>query len=198
MYKVMEAIRELQVNWFEWTECIYTYIYCLVAKSCSTLCDPMDCSPPGSSVHGISQARILEWIVISFSRGSSQPRDQTLISCICKWILYHWAAIGLPYTHTHTHTHTHTQIWRSKVRRGKRGSQGPDDESPRSLTRNYLVAYRKGQEVSCHIRDAREMPGWFQPCCGRSIRVLQALADPCWRPWEIVLGFKVGKLTWWT
>ena len=45
-----------------------------VAQSCSTLCDPMDCSLPGSSVHGIFQAIVLEWIAISFSRGSSQPR----------------------------------------------------------------------------------------------------------------------------
>ena len=48
----------------------------LVAQSCPTLCDPMDCSPPGSSVHGILQARVLEWIAIPFSSGSSQPRDQ--------------------------------------------------------------------------------------------------------------------------
>ena len=48
---------------------------CLVAKSCPTLRDPMDCSPPGSSVHGISQARILEWVAIPFSRGSPRPRD---------------------------------------------------------------------------------------------------------------------------
>ena len=47
----------------------------LVTPSCPTLCDPMDCSPPGSSVHGISQARVLEWVAISFSRGSSLPRD---------------------------------------------------------------------------------------------------------------------------
>ena len=46
----------------------------LVSQSCLTLCNPMDCSPPGSSVHGISQTRTLEWVVISFSRGSSQPR----------------------------------------------------------------------------------------------------------------------------
>ena len=46
----------------------------LVANSCSTLCNPMDCSPPGSSVHGISQARILEWVAISFSRGLPDPR----------------------------------------------------------------------------------------------------------------------------
>ena len=42
---------------------------------CPTLCDPMDCSPPGSSVHGILQARILEWVTMPFSKGSSQPRD---------------------------------------------------------------------------------------------------------------------------
>ena len=47
----------------------------------SDSCDPIYCSPPGSSVHGISQARILEWVVISFSRGSSPPRDQTCVSC---------------------------------------------------------------------------------------------------------------------
>ena len=49
----------------------------LIAKSCSTLCDPLDCSPPGSSVHGISQARVLERGTIASSRGSSQPRDRT-------------------------------------------------------------------------------------------------------------------------
>ena len=47
----------------------------LVTQSCLTLFDPMDCSPPGSSVHGILQARILEWVAISISRGSSQLRD---------------------------------------------------------------------------------------------------------------------------
>ena len=52
------------------------------AQSCLTLCYPMDCSPPGSSVHGIFLARILEWVAIYFSRGSSQPRDQTQVSCI--------------------------------------------------------------------------------------------------------------------
>ena len=54
----------------------------LVAQSCLTLCDLIDCSLPGSSVHGIFQARILEWVAISFSRGSSQPRDGTQVSSI--------------------------------------------------------------------------------------------------------------------
>ena len=60
---------------------------CLVAKSCPILCDLMDCSPPGSSVHGIFKARILEWVSISFSRTSSRPRDWTLISCTDRRIL---------------------------------------------------------------------------------------------------------------
>ena len=49
---------------------------------CPTLCDPMDCSLLGSSVHGIILARILEWVVISSSRGSAQPRDRTRVSCV--------------------------------------------------------------------------------------------------------------------
>ena len=53
-----------------------------VAQSCPTLCNPVDCSLPGSSVHAIFQARILEWVAVSFSRGSSQLRDQTQVSCI--------------------------------------------------------------------------------------------------------------------
>ena len=53
-----------------------------VTQSCLTLCDPMDCSPPGFSIHGIFQALVLEWVAISFSRGSSQPRDWTQVSHI--------------------------------------------------------------------------------------------------------------------
>ena len=56
--------------------------FVLVAQLCLTLRSPMDCSPSGSSVHGILQARILEWVAISFSRGSSHPRGQTQVSCI--------------------------------------------------------------------------------------------------------------------
>ena len=62
---------------------------------CPTLCDPMDYSPPGSSIHGIFQARIQEWIAISFSRGSSQARDWTQVSCIGRQILYHCAIRGV-------------------------------------------------------------------------------------------------------
>ena len=70
-----------------------TYRCCcwLVAQSCPTLCDPTRCSLPGSSVHGVLQARTLEWVAISLSRGSSRPRDWTCISCNDRWILYQWA-----------------------------------------------------------------------------------------------------------
>ena len=57
--------------------------------SCPTLCDPMDCSPPGSSMHGILQARILVWGAVCSSRGSFRPRYQTQVSCTGKQILYH-------------------------------------------------------------------------------------------------------------
>ena len=66
--------------------------WCLVAKSCLTLSNPKSCSPPSSSVHGISQARILEWVAISFSRGSLWPREWTRVSCTGRGvILYRWA-----------------------------------------------------------------------------------------------------------
>ena len=65
---------------------------CSVNPSCLSLCNPRDCSPPGSSVRGISQARILEWVAISFSGGSSWPRDGThisYVSCLGRQVLYH-------------------------------------------------------------------------------------------------------------
>ena len=70
-------------------------VWCVLTQPCLTPRNPMDCSPPGSSVHGILQARILEWVAISFSRGSSWLRDQIHSSCgSCpgRWILYHWTA----------------------------------------------------------------------------------------------------------
>ena len=80
----------LQFNHF--SKIYYISCCCLVTKSCLTLCYPMDCSLPGSSVHGISQARIVEWVATFFSRGSSWPRHWTQVSCISRWILYHWTS----------------------------------------------------------------------------------------------------------
>ena len=71
-------------------------------QTCLAVCVPMDCSPRGSSVHGIFQARILEWVAISFSRGYSPPRDQTWVLCIAGRFFTNWATreivkIWLPY-----------------------------------------------------------------------------------------------------
>ena len=96
------AFKRTYINWHFHEELVnvvpYLYI-CLRAKllqSCLTLCDPMDCSPLGTSVHRILQARIVKWVVIPFSRGSSWPRNQTCVSCIGRWILYHWTTREAP------------------------------------------------------------------------------------------------------
>ena len=71
-------------------------MYSQPLQSCPTLCDPMDCSPPGSSVQGSSEARMLEWVAISFSRGSSPLRDWTQVSWTAGQILYHLSHKGSP------------------------------------------------------------------------------------------------------
>ena len=72
------------------------FVLCSVAQSCPALCDPVDCGPPGSSVHGILQARVLEWVAIPFSRGSFPSRDRTRVSCIGRWVLYRLSHQGSP------------------------------------------------------------------------------------------------------
>ena len=71
---------------------IRTFVVWLLSHVC-LFCDPMDCNPPGSSVHGILQARILEWVAISFSRGSSQSRDWVQVSCLVGRF-FTWEASG--------------------------------------------------------------------------------------------------------
>ena len=95
----------LKGRWCPVKFCNFLLLYCLylkhsgyaseVTQSCLTLCDPVDCNPPGSSVHGILQARILEWVAISFSRGSSRPGDQTQVSCTAGRRVKLWATRDL-------------------------------------------------------------------------------------------------------
>ena len=79
---------------------IYSQGYFLIIEvfiNYLTLCNPMDCILAGSSVHGILQARILKWVAISFSRGSSQPRDQTQVSCsVGRYFFTNWATRETP------------------------------------------------------------------------------------------------------
>ena len=70
---------------------------CSVPQACLTLCDAMEWGLSGTPLHGISQARILEWVVNSFSRGSSWPKDWTHVSCIGRQILYCWAIEEAPF-----------------------------------------------------------------------------------------------------
>ena len=90
-------LKKTKTNSFCVCVCVYRQIYCycyfLVAKSCLTLCNPMDCRLPGSPVHGISQARILEWVAIPFSRESSQHPWGSSLS------LLHWQENSLPLSH---------------------------------------------------------------------------------------------------
>ena len=72
----------------------------LVSKSCPTLCDPTNYSPPGSSVHGIRQARALEWVAFPFSRGSSWPRGLTWVFCVDSLL---WSHVGSPRKRTSKH-----------------------------------------------------------------------------------------------
>ena len=97
----------LQIVWVTWIPStdpliclnfIFLSYMCANSFQCSsTLCDPRDHNPRGSSVHGILQQSILEWVAISSSRGSSRPRDPTCvfyISCIGRWILYHYSLLS--------------------------------------------------------------------------------------------------------
>ena len=81
--------RQILYHWAIW-EALQICVF-LVAQSCLTLCNIMDCSLPGSSVLGISWVSILEWVATSFSRGSSQCKDRTCISFFGRWIFYLWA-----------------------------------------------------------------------------------------------------------
>ena len=79
---------------------------------------PMHCSPPGSSVHGNSQARILEWAATSFSRRSSRPRDRTGVSCIGRRILYHWATWSPRlWKDTQANSLIHAHVWKNHILR---------------------------------------------------------------------------------
>ena len=91
-YKIFKMkLHFMKIKFYEenkteiWVQVEVSFVVFLVTQSCPTLCDPVDCSPQGSSVHRIFQARILEWVAISCSKGSSQSRDWTFVSWV-SWI----------------------------------------------------------------------------------------------------------------
>ena len=79
------------VGWIGKLGLTYVHVCAKLLQSCLTICDPEDCSSPGSPVHGILKARKLEWVAMLSSRGSIRPRDRTCISYVCctgRWVLY--------------------------------------------------------------------------------------------------------------
>jgi len=116
-------------------------------QSFLTLCDAIDCSLPGSSLHGILQAGILEWVAMSSSRESSWPRNWThisYVSCIGRQVLYYWHHLKIlyilcVYIHIHIHVHIYTYIyiyiyiifqWKSSTKRLNPLSKGPFRKVP--------------------------------------------------------------------
>ena len=122
--------------------CVYS-----VAQSCLTLCDPMDCRPPDSSVHGISQARMLEWVAMPSSRASFWSRDQpriSCISCISRRFLYHWEALPSPYSPPNFSRFF--CWWRIDLRRGWRRREVWTEAFPASLPK--AMEFRAGEHVT--------------------------------------------------
>ena len=119
----------------------------------------MDCSPSVSSVHGISQARILEWVAISFSRGSSQSRDQTRISYISRQVLYHWATREAPLYGCYSLKNvplwriTYLSAWVSKY--CKRTSLKTNKTREASVSSHHI------QEVSLQFSSSPEPTHWL-------------------------------------
>ena len=91
MNYILRSLQMKLTNCIMWM-CIHACMHAKSLQLCPALCNPMEYSPPRSSVHGILQARILEWVAMPSSRGSFSPRDQihvSCVSCIGRWVLYH-------------------------------------------------------------------------------------------------------------
>ena len=92
----LQPCTDVHYDYYLYLNCTF-YVHVLVTQSCPTLCNPINWSPPGSSIHGILQARVLEWVAISFSRESSKPRDQTRVSQIPGRCFNLWATREAPF-----------------------------------------------------------------------------------------------------
>ena len=101
-----DALHHIYTTIWRWCVCVCVCV-CARAQLCPTHCDPMGCSPPGSSVYGIFQVKILEQVAISCSKESSWPWDWTWVSCIGRWVLCHWTtkeAYLSPYSYRYIDT----------------------------------------------------------------------------------------------
>ena len=99
----------LHNGWFRGNPCMCIHLLQL----CTTLCNPVDCTPPGSSVLGILQARILEWVAMPSSRGYSHPKDRTSVCLLQRWVLYH----SLCHLGGNPTDHINEFLWKNLVRK---------------------------------------------------------------------------------
>ena len=152
-----------------------------VAQSCPTLCNPMDYSPLGSSVHGIFQARILEWVSISFSRGSSWPRDRTQVSCVAGRRFTNWAT---------REAHLHAEgVTISHFAEGKTGPERKNFNR-NSAAKTILEPKYPDRENQGIVRGGRDLeinppPSLFTDDRG-SVKVLISRVRLFVTPWTVV------------
>ena len=134
----------------------YKRVKVLIAQSCLALWDPVDCSPPGSSIHGVLQTRILEWVAVPFSREPSQSRNWTQVSH-CRWILYHLSHEGScikPHPHVLRGWWEASTIMNKSPTRGQSLSSSFKHELSHSCIR--MVTWRNQHEHT--IRPAQGLP----------------------------------------
>ena len=156
------------VGFNSWNTFVYVlcWLPCVLRHSvCPTLWDPVDCSPPGSSVHGIFQVRILKWVVISYSRGSSWLRDQThisYISCLGSQILYHCATWEDPPSTNSKNSHTYAHHITKKKHEIL---VLPIDAGNFTLhsQRGKIPSARGPSSPSTMDGTAASLPSWFRP-----------------------------------
>ena len=122
---------------------IHTWSEVLVAHFCLTLCNPIDCNVPRSSIHGISQARVLEWIAISFSRGSLWPRDRTQVFLIVQFSSVAQSCLTLcdPMDYSLLRSSVHG-IFQARILEWVAISFSRGSSPPRDWTRVFLIVVR--------------------------------------------------------
>ena len=146
----------------------------------SNSCNPMDCSLPGSSVHGIPQAKIQEWVSIFFSRGSFWPRDQTHVSCIGRWIIYHQAtsealfhvSYSISFLKIKKNTHPQKPQLLEIMKTWATALNAPLDELPaKNLFGKNLTSYKNKKELGRYIKNYKKKT-WGEKANQSSLKTL--------------------------
>ena len=180
-------------------------------QSCPPLCDPMNCSPPGSSVHGILQATVLEWVATPSSRRSFPPRDQiwVYVYCICRRVFYHQRHLGSTilkqlnaYTHTNTWTRTDTLIhilWQ-ETHALFQDSNSPSTEQKVRISHSTTTGYQNMGEVSDVVKCLQADSLWEQlyvkVCFSTFMEqsVKNKIGNLIWQ--KVALQFETLKMFW--